>query len=557
MNKRILSAAACMAVLAGCGGGGSSSGPATTSGTTTGTPGTGGTTTTGGATYPAPSGPRTDVTTYKNDLSRSGLNATESILTTANVNSSSFGLLHNVAVDGKVDAQPLYLSQLSISGGTHNAVFVATEHDSVYALDADSGAILWHVSLLKSGETTSGSLGCNQVIPEIGVTSTPVIDRSAGAHGTLYLVAMSLDASSNYHQRLHALDVTTGAELLSGPTEISGSVATAAGGMNVFAPAQYEERAALLKSNGSIYVSFTSHCDAPPYSGWIMAYAQSTLAQTSVLNVGPNSNAGPSIWMSGGGPAADAAGNVYLLTANGAFETTLNAQGFPSQGDFGNSFLKIASSAGVLSVADYFALTNTVAESNADEDLGSGGALLLPDVQDATGTVQHLVVGAGKDGNIYLVNRDSMGKFSAAGNNIYQQLNGALPGGVWSTPAYFNNTLYYADSGGSLKAFVVVNARLNAAPQSQSAVQFAYPGSAPAISANGTSNGIVWAHENTSPGVLHAYDASNLTHELYNSRQAGSRDQFGAGNKYITATIADGLVFLGTTNSVAIFGLLQ
>jgi hypothetical protein len=288
-----------------------------------------------------------------------------------------------------------------------------------------------------------------------------------------------------------------------------------------------------------------------------MSYAQSSLAQTAVLNVGPNSNSGPAIWMSGGGPAVDAAGNIYLLTANGAFETTLNAQGFPSKGDFGNSFLKIVSSGGVLSVADYFTLTNTVSESAADRDLGSGGALLLPDVTDASNTVHHLVVGAGKDGNIYVVNRDSMGKFSAGGNNIYQQINGALPGGVWSTPAFFNNTLYYADVGGSLKAFVVVNASLNATPQSQSAVQYTYPGSAPAVSANGTANGIVWAHENTNPGVLHAYDATNLTHELYNSSQAGSRDQFGAGNKYITPTIADGQVFLGTTNSVAIFGLLQ
>jgi len=496
------------------------------------------------------------VTTYKNNLSRSGLNPTESKLTTSNVNSSSFGLLRNVAVDGKVDAQPLYLSQLSISGATHNVVFVATEHDSVYALDANSGATLWHVSLLKSAENTSGSLGCDQVIPEIGVTSTPVIDRSAGAHGAIYLVAMSLDASSHYHQRLHALDLTTGAELLGGPTEIVASVATAAGGSNVFAPSQYEERAALLLSNGSIYLSFTSHCDIPPYSGWIMSYAQSTLAQTAVLNVGPNSNNGPAIWMSGGGPAVDTAGNIYLLTANGAFETTLNAQGFPNQGDFGNSFLKISSSGGALSVADYFTLTNTLALSTADQDLGSGGALLLPDVMDSSNTVQHLVVGAGKDGNIYLVNRDSMGKFSASGNKIYQQLSGALPGGVWATPAFFNNTLYYADNGGSLKAFALVNAKLNATPQSQSAVQFTYPGSAPAVSANGAANGIVWAHENTNPGVLHAYDAANLTRELYNSKQAGSRDQFGAGNKYITPTIADGQVFLGTTNSVAIFGLL-
>jgi hypothetical protein len=549
LNLKILSAVACIAVLAGCGGG--SSGAPTT--TTT----NGGSSSSGGGTYPTPSGPRTDVTTYKNDVSRSGLNPTESILTTSNVNSSSFGLLRNVAVDGKVDAQPLYLSQLAVSGGTHNVVFVATEHDSVYALDANSGATLWHVSLLKSGENTSGSLGCSQVIPEIGVTSTPVIDRSAGAHGMIYLVAMSLDASSNYHQRLHALDITTGAEQSAGPTEIAASVATAGGGSNVFAPIQYEERAALLLANGSIYVSFTSHCDAPPYSGWIMSYAESSLAQTAVLNVGPNGNAGPSIWMSGGGPAADTAGNIYLLTANGAFETTLNAQGFPNQGDFGNSFLKIANSGGVLSVTDYFALTNTVAESSADEDLGSGGALLLPDVMDSSNTVQHLVVGAGKDGNIYVVNRDSMGKFSAGGNNIYQQLNAALPGGVWSTPAFFNSTLYYADSGGSLKALVVANARLNATPQSQSALQFTYPGTAPAVSANGTANGIVWAHENTNPGVLHAYEAANLTHELYNSSQAGSRDQFGGGNKYITPTIADGQVFLGTTNSVAIFGLLQ
>lgn len=578
---KFLSSVACIAVLAGCGGDSSAptGTPTGTSGTTTGTTGSTGTspttttttttptttppttttstTTPSGSTYPTPSGPRTDVSTYKNDLNRSGTNATESVLTTSNVNSSSFGLLRNLPVDGKVDAQPLYLSQLSIAGVTHNVVFVATEHDSVYAFDANSGATLWQVSLLKSGENTSGSLGCNQVVPEIGVTSTPVIDRGAGAHGTIYLVAMSLDASSNYHQRLHALDVTTGAELLGGPTEIAASVATAAGGTNVFAPAQYEERAALLKSNGAIYLSFTSHCDAPPYSGWIMSYAQSSLAQVAVLNVGPNSSNGPAIWMSGGGPAVDSAGNIYLLTANGAFETTLNAQGFPSKGDYGNAFLKIASTGGTLSVADYFALTNTLAESAADEDLGSGGALLLPDVTDSSNTVHHLMVGAGKDGNIYVVNRDSMGKFSTTGNNIYQQLNGALAGGVWSTPAFFNNTLYYANVGGSLKAFAVVNAMLNATPTSQSAVQFTYPGSAPAVSANGTTNGIVWAHENTSPGVLHAYDATNLSHELYNSSQAGTRDQFGAGNKYITATIADGLVFLGTTNSVAIFGLLQ
>ena len=548
VNIKIIAAAACIAVLAGCGGGSSAPTSTTTTTTTTTTPPPTSSTT--------PTGPGTDVTTYKNDVSRSGLNSTETTLTTANVNSSNFGLLRNLPVDGKVDAQPLYLSQLGIAGATHNVVFAVTEHGSVYAMDANNGAVLWKVSTLKTGETPSGTLGCGQISPEIGVTSTPVIDRSAGAHGTIFVVAMSLDTSSNYHQRLHALDVTTGAELLGGPTDISASVPTAAGGSNVFDPAQYAERAALLLSNGSIYMSFTSHCDAPPYSGWILSYGESTLAQTGVLNVAQNSSAGPSIWMAGGGPGADSSGNVYLLTANGAFDTTLDSQGFPSQHDFGNSFLKISNSGGSLAVADYFALSNTVALSAADRDLGSGGAMLLPDLTDSSGTVHHLVIGAGKDGNIYVVNRDSMGKFSSTSNGIYQQLSGAVPGGVFSTPAYFNNTVYYADVGGSLKAFAISNAMLSATPQSQSTAQFVYPGSAASVSANGTSNGIVWAHENSNPGVLYAFDATNLAHELYDSNQSGSRDQFGSGNKYITPTIADGQVFVGTTNSVAVFGLL-
>jgi hypothetical protein len=295
-----------------------------------------------------------------------------------------------------------------------------------------------------------------------------------------------------------------------------------------------------------------------PYAGWIIAYSESTLARTGVLNLAPNSNSGPAIWMSGGGPAADAAGNVYLLTANGVFETTLDANGFPNKQDYGNSFVKIANAAGTLSVADYFTMFNEVAESNADQDLGSGGAMLLPDLTDSTNTVRHLVVGAGKDGNIYVVNRDSMGKFNAGNNSqIWQQLSGALPGGIWSTPAYFNGVVYYGDVSGTLKAFAISSARLAATPQSQSATQFGYPGTAPSLSANGTSNAIVWAHENTNPAVLHAYDAANLAHEIYNSNQAAAgRDHFGAGNKYITPTVADGKVFVGTTNGIGVFGLL-
>jgi hypothetical protein len=500
----------------------------------------------------------TDVLTYKNDLNRSGQNLNESVLTPANVTSSTFGLLRNLPVDGKVDAQPLYISQLSVAGILHSVVFAATEHDSVYAFDANTGAVLWKVSLLGTGETTSDTHGCSQVVPEIGITSTPVIDRSAGAHGTLYVVAMSKDSSANYHQRLHALDLTSGAEELHGPVDVAATYPTSGGGTTPFSPGQYEERAALLLLNGTVYTTWTSHCDEQPYTGWIIAYAEATLTRGAVLNVAPNSGgAGPAIWMSGGGPAADASGNIYLLTANGVFETSLDAQGFPSAQDYGNSFLKISASGGTLSVADYFTMSNEVAESASDTDLGSGGEMLLPDLKDSSNTVRHLMVGAGKDGNLYVVDRDSMGKFSASSNNIWQQLSSALPGGIWSTPAYFNGYVYYGDVSSTLKAFAVANAKLSSSPQSQTASQFAYPGTAPSVSANGTSNAILWAHENVNPAVLHAYDATNLAHELYNSNQAANnRDQFGAGNKYITPTVADGKVFVGTTAGVAVFGLL-
>ncbi|HKD54177.1 MAG TPA: PQQ-binding-like beta-propeller repeat protein [Steroidobacteraceae bacterium] len=518
----------------------------------------------GGAAPPA-SGPppppavQTDVVTYKNDVARTGQNLSESTLTPANVSSTTFGKLRMLAVDGKVDAQPLVLSGLTVQGAAHNVVFVATENDSVYAFDADTGTQLWHVSVLGAGETVSDPHGCTQVSPTIGITATPVIDRSAGAHGIIFVAAMSKTSSTGaYHQRLHALDVTSGAEQLNGPLEVAASYPMV-GGATTFESAQYEERAALLLVGGTLYTSWTSHCDIAPYSGWVIAYTESTLARTAVFNAAPNSGGvGPAIWMSGGGPAADAGGNVYLLTANGAFETTLDSNGFPNQGDYGNSFLKLALSGSTLSVKDYFTMYNTAAESAVDRDLGSGGILLLPDQTDSGGTVRHLAVGAGKDGNLYVVNRDTMGKFNASANNIWQQLSGVLGGGIWSTPAYYNGTLYYGPTGGALLAFTVSGARVSSSPSSMSQGTFAYPGTAPAVSANGSTAGIVWAHENSNPAVLHAYDAGNLSHELYNSNQAvNNRDQFGAGNKFITPTIANGKVFVGTQNAVAVFGLLN
>lgn len=513
-----------------------------------------------GGNPPPPPTTHTDMLTYKNDISRTGQNLTETQLTLANVNSASFGLVRKLATDGRVDAQPLYAAGVSVQGAAHNVVFAATENASVYAFDADSGAKLWQVSTLGSSEVPSDTHNCTQVTPAIGITATPVIDRSAGPHGTLYVVAMSKTSTSpaDYFQRLHALDLATGAELLNGPMTITGTYPMQ-GGTVTFEPEQYEERAALLLSQGMLYLSFTSHCDQPPYSGWVFAYNAATLTRSAVLNVAPNSGgAGPAIWMAGGGPAADGAGNVYLLTANGKFETTLDSSGFPSRGDYGNSFLKLTLSGSTLAVSDYFTMFNEVTESNQDADLGSGGIMLLPDLQDSGGTTRHLAVGAGKDGHLYVVNRDSMGKFNAGTNNIWQQLSSVLGAGIWSTPAYFNGTVYYGPRAGALIAFPVTSAKLAGAPSSSTSTSFVYPGTAPAISANGSSNGIVWAHENSSAAVLHAYDASDLTHELYNSSQAsGGRDQFGTGAKFITPTIADGKVFVGTQSGVAEFGLLH
>jgi hypothetical protein len=500
-----------------------------------------------------------DVLTYQYDQARTGQNLTESLLTPATVNFAVFGRTSFLSTDGKVDAQPLYLSGVNISGSVHNVLYVATEHDSVYAFDSPSGAKLWQVSLLGAGETTSEAVyGCGQVTPEIGITSTPVIDRSRGPNGAIYVVAMSRTASGTYFHRLHALDVTTGGELFGGPRLVQasypGTGAGSSGGVVPFSPKQYEERAALLMVNGRLILSWTSHCDADPYTGWIMAYDPATLAQTSVLNVTPNGSRG-AVWMAGAGPAADAAGNVYLLDGNGTFDTTLDAGGFPSHRNFGNAFLKI-STAGALAVADYFATTNTVTQSNGDIDLGSGGVLLLPDMPDGTGRVRHLGVGAGKDAHIYVVDRDAMGKWNASANQVYQDIAGALGGGVFTKPAYFGGTIYYGASGDAIKAFPIAAARVSTSPSSRTARTFTYPGATPSISAAGTTNPILWAVSNTNPATLYAFDARDLSRELYNSAQAGSRDSFGAGNKFIAPMVANGRVYVGTGTGVAVFGSL-
>jgi outer membrane protein assembly factor BamB len=497
-----------------------------------------------------------DVVTYHNDLRRSGLNSKEAILTTRNVKSSTFGKLFVFPVDGKIDAQPLYLSTLSISGnGTHNVIYTVTENDSVYAFDADTGTSLWHQSLLPSGESPSGDHGCGQISPQIGITSTPVIDRASGPNGTIYVVAMSRNSSNNYFQRIHALDVTTGQEEFAGPVAVQAQYPKKNGSVT-FDPTQYAERQGLLLLNHVIHTAWTSHCDQNPYTGWIIGYNESTLAQTSVLNVTPNGSEG-SIWQSGAGMASDGS-NIYFLDANGTFDTQLDKRGFPILGDFGNGIVKVATSkTGKLFVADYFNMFNTVTESNMDEDLGSGGALLLPPMIDANGTTRRLAMAAGKDTNIYIVDRANMGKFNPNSNHIYQQIDNALSGGIWSMPAYFNGSVYYGSVGNNLLQFQFSQARLATAPVSKSANTFGYPGSTPSVSANGTTNGIVWAIEHGGPDVLHAFDATNLANELYNSNQASNaRDQFGNASHFGTPTIINGKVYVGTDNGVVVFGLL-
>jgi hypothetical protein len=511
-----------------------------------------------------------NVTTYHNDNARDGWNAAETILTPQNVNFNGFGKLRELNVDANVDGQPLYVSGLTVAGQLHNVLIVVTEHDSVYAFDADSGTQLWKVSALGANETTSDDHGCNQISPEIGITDTPVIDRSHGPNGTVFLVAMSKDASSKYHQRLHALDLATGADLQGSPTEIAatfpGTGYGSTNGMQVFDPGQYAERVGLLLMNGQIYLAWTSHCDEDPYTGWVMAYSESTLQQTSVLNLTPNGPSTPhfgdgegSVWMSGAGLAGDTQGNIFFLDANGTFDTTLTANGFPVHGNFGNAFMKVSTTGNVLAAADYFAAYNLQAESDADQDLGSGGAMLLPDQTDAKGNTRHLAVGAGKDTNIYVVDRDNMGKFNASSNNaIYQELPNALSQGAWSMAALFNNTVYYAGNGDHLKAFPITSALLATTPASASANSFPYPGATPSVSSNGAQNGIVWAIENQNGlGVLHAYDTTKLPTELYDSNQApNSRDHFSDG-KFVPPMIANGKVYVGTKSSVAVFGLLK
>jgi hypothetical protein len=502
------------------------------------------------------------VLTYHYDAMRSGQNLTETKLTPSNVTSASFGLLHLVAADGLVDAAPLVVSQLSIGGVLHNVVYVATENDSVYAYDTDTYTLLKQVSLLGSGESPSDTRSCTQVVPQIGITGTPVIDRAAGPNGTIYVVAMSKNSGGTYFQRLHALDLATLADRMT-PVVIQASypgTAYGASGTVTFVPDQYKERGALTLTQGQVVTVWASHCDDGAYNGWIIAYDAATLTQTAVINLTPNGAQG-GIW-DVAGLALDSGGAFYTLMGNGIFDTTLSGTGFPINQDYGNAAVRISLTGSTFAVVDYFTTWDTTSQSQTDTDLGSGSPLLIPDQVDSTSTTRHLMLAAGKDKNLYLLDRDNMGKYNgnvASSDAIYQELPGALTGSLFSAPVYFNGSIYIAEVGGTLKQYAFSAARLPATPSSHSSATFARPGTSASISANGSSNAIVWAVQSGSgsAAVLHAYNPANLAVEYYNSTQAASaRDAFGNGNKFITPVVANGKVFVGTPSGVAVFGLL-
>lgn len=514
------------------------------------------------------------VLTYHNDVARTGQNLHETILTHANVNSASFGRIGfmTTSTNGRVDAQPLFVPDLQVGGVSHNVVFAVTEQDLVYAFDADSFAGLWQVSLLLPGESPADSRGCDD-LAQVGITGTPVIDPHAGPHGTIFVVAQSTDGS-NYFNRLHALDLATGAERPGSPVTIQPTYPNSFGGTNTFETQTIKDRAALLLHDGVIYTAWGSFCDIDFYQGWVIAYNESTLQQAGVLNITPNGtvpNGGQGgLWMSGGGIAVDSSGFLYFTAGNGTFDTTLNGSGFPINSNFGNAFIKASTSGGSMTIVDYFNMHDTISQSGQDHDFGSGGVLILPDLRDSSGKTVHLALAAGKDGNLFVVNRDSLGKFDPSNDNaVYQKIDGVDSRASFGTPAYFNGTVYVhgefeaGQNERHLNAFPIANGRLATTPSSSTQAEFNFPGTIPSISANGTTPGtaIVWAvhtdiFSGTNAGVLHAYKAEDLGQELYNSDQAGSRDQF-TGTHFSAPTITNGKVYVGTQNGVMVFGLLH
>ncbi len=522
----------------------------------------------------------TSVTTWRYDNARAGANTHEFALTTANVNTTTFGKLFSCAIDAPAYAEPLWMAKLSIGGGTHNVVFVATQHNSVYAFDADASPCqtYWsHVDagaqaqrLVPSGETflTSTDVSSGDISPDIGIVGTPVIDSSSK---TIYLVTKSKVASvnpatdSSTHQRIYALSLTDGSEKFSGPVDITASVPGigdgSSSGTQNFRPMKQNQRPALTLLNGNVYIAWASHGDNDPYQGWIVAYSASNLMQqTTKFNTDPDGTpqARAGIWQSGNGLAADASGNLYCLTGNGAFDGKLPLA--PGSDDFGDSALKFTTTGG-LALADFFTPFDQNTLNGNDTDLGSGGIVILPD--PSPGPLPHLLFLSSKSGKIYLLDRDSMGRFSSSTDQgrVVQEFTAGS--GFWSTPAFWQNTMYASGHNGDhLRSWRFNHntpGQFDSSPSSTSGTGFQFPGPSPVVSSTGATNGIVWvidasAINSSGPAVLRAYDATTLATELWNSTQ-GSGNTAGAAVKFTVPTVVNGKVYVGTRSELDVYGL--
>jgi len=504
------------------------------------------------------------VSTYQYDTSRSGANTHETTLTPSNVSVSTFGKVRTFSVTGYVYAQPLYMPNLVIGGTSHNVVFIATEHDQVYAFDVNSGALLWQANLLKGTSpldvvtsVPSSDVSCDDLVPEIGITGTPVIDTTTN---TMYVVAKIKEYNpqtriTRYYHRLHGLDITTGLDKIAVQTVVAlvrGTGTGSVGGTIAFNPLIQSQRASLLLADGQVIVAWASHCDLGTYHGWLMSFDKSTLALTGAFMDTPNGEEG-GFWGGGSGPAADAGGSIFIPTGNGDF--TVNNGGI----DYGDSVLRLHWSSTGFSVTDYFTPWDQQTLDNNDTDVASGGVMLLP---DQSGQYPHLLLQVGKEGTIDLINRDNMGHFHPGNDSqIVQTLPSAI-GGIWGGMAFWNNYAYFSGQYDHLKAYTFnpSTEKLSSNPTSVSPEGFTYPGPTPNVSSNGTSNGILWliqADDSSSNAVLHAFKATNVATELYNSAQNSNRDFAGLRIKFSVPTVADGHVFVGAQNQVAMFGLLQ
>ena len=512
-----------------------------------------------------------DVLTYHNNVGRTGVQPAETTLTPANVTSAKFGKLRTFAVDGQMYAQPLYVGGVGMpDGAVHNLLIAATAHGTVYAFDADgnnpAAGYLWKQSMFGAGEAPvveGTDYSCGDTTPESSLLGTPVIDRSTG---TIYVVSTEkVTASGTFTQKLHALSYIDGSESMNGPVVITatypGTGAGSQSGVETFDALKENQRPALLLSGGNVWITWASHCDIAPYHGYIMAYSASNVATRTVLyNNTPNGSDG-GIWMSGGGPAADAAGYVYTVSGNGTFDA--NTGGL----DYGDAGLKMAAPTGgstTPSIAGYFVPYNQQQLSSADQDVGVTNALIFND--PASSYAPTLMVESDKTGKIYLLDTGHMGGYNSTANQDLGDF--PIGGSIFNNFAYFNGALYADYNGGPVRAYAFVpgnsaaGGHFNTAYTSQAPTNS--PGSgggnggvSPMVSANGTANGIVWTSDHNGNALLHAYDASNLATEFYNSGQAASsRDALPTPIKFVSPVIANGQVFVGGAATVAVYGLL-